>query len=63
MANNYVCIVFLADGKHVSQVERCENATEARSRAEAWRAVGHIAQAYREVVNLAKSEVYHYPLI
>jgi hypothetical protein len=63
MTTNYVCIVYLADGKHISQIERCESATEARSRAEAWCAVGHNAKAYREVINIKRCEIYHYPLI
>ena len=62
MIANYVCIVYLADGKHVSQFEYCESAAEARSRAEAWRAVGHIAKAYREVVDVKRGEIHHYPL-
>jgi hypothetical protein len=63
MTTNYVCIVYLADGKHISQVERCESATEAKSRAKAWRAVGHIAKAYREVVDAKRCEIHHYPLV
>jgi hypothetical protein len=57
-----MCLVYLADGKHISQVERCESAAEAKSRAEAWRAVGHIAEAYREVVDTKRGEIHYYPL-
>jgi hypothetical protein len=63
MIANYACIVYLADGKHISQVEHCESATEARSRAEAWRAVGHIAKAYRLVIDTKRCEIHHYPLV
>jgi hypothetical protein len=63
MFTNYVCVVYLADGKHVSQVEHCEGAAEAMSRAEAWCAVGHIAKACRVVVDTKRGEIHHYPLV
>ncbi len=62
MTTNYACIVYLADGKHISQVERCESADEAKSRAKAWRTVGHIAKAYHEVVDTKRCEIHYYPL-
>ena len=58
----FECVVFLADGKHISQTEVCETADEALARAAAWRSVGHIAHAYVVRVDLAKLEVYHTPL-
>ena len=62
MTNQFVCIVFLADGKHISQTEVCDTASEAMERAEKWCALGHIAQAYLEVVDLERLEIYHFPL-
>ena len=62
MTNQFVCIVFLADDKHISQVETCETASEAITRAKQWCALGHIARAYLEVVDLERLEIYHFPL-
>lgn len=62
MEHQYQCIVFLADGKHVSQVEPCETASEAIERARAWRKVGHIARAYLMAANMTTLELYHFPL-
>ncbi len=62
MKHQFTCIVFLADGKHISQTEVCDTASEAIERAAKWRAVGHIAQAYLEVFDLDKLEIYHFPL-
>lgn len=63
MFHSYKCIVFLADGKHISQVEACESASEAMTRAEAWVTLGHIARAYLEVVDTTRGEIYDYPLV
>jgi hypothetical protein len=63
MFHSYKCIVFLADGKHISQVEECESASEAMTRAEAWTTLGHIARAYLEVIDTKRCEVYDYPLV
>lgn len=62
MKHQFTCVVFLADGKHISQTEVCDTASEAMERAAKWRAVGHIAQAYVVRIDLAKLEVYHTPL-
>lgn len=62
MKNDFICVVFLADGKHISQKEFYDTAFKAIERAEKWRAVGHIARAYRQVVNLASLEVRYFPL-
>lgn len=62
MKHQFTCVVFLADGKHISQTEVCDTASEAIERAAKWRAVGHIAQAYLEVLNLDLLEIYHFPL-
>jgi hypothetical protein len=62
MDHQFTCVVFLADGKHISQTEVCATASEAMDRAAKWRAVGHIAQAYIEVDDLDKLERYHFPL-
>lgn len=48
---NYVCRTYLADGKTVSANEVCATAEEAVSRAKAWRAVGHKANAVETVFN------------
>ena len=63
MKHQFTCVVFLADSKHISQTEVCDTASEAMERAAKWRAVGHIAQAYLEVLNLDLLEIYHFPLI
>jgi hypothetical protein len=63
MFHSYKCIVFLADGKHISQAEVCESASEAMTRAEAWTTLGHIARAYLEVVDVDRGEIYDYPLV
>ena len=62
MNHCFVCIVFLADGKHVSQNEVCDTASEATERATKWRALGHKAQAYLEVFDLNTLEIHHFPL-
>lgn len=62
MKHHFICAVFLADGKHVSQAEPCDTAAEAMERAEKWRAVGHVAQAYREVIDLSTFEIHYFPL-
>lgn len=56
------CIVFLADGKHISQVENCETAKEAIERAEAWCFLGHKAQAFLTIADLERGELRNYPL-
>lgn len=62
MLSSYKCIVFLADGKRISQVEVCESASEAMARASAWRNLGHIAEAFHEIIDLGRGEIHHYPL-
>lgn len=62
MVHQFLCVVFLADGKHISQNEVCDTASEAISRASAWREVGHQAQAYLQAVDLTCNEIYHFPL-
>ena len=62
MVHQFVCLVFLADGKHVSQTEVCETASEAIRRAAKWRALGHTAQAYLGVIDLNSLEIRHFPL-
>ena len=62
MMNQFICIVYLADGKHISQNEICATASEAMERAAKWRALGHKAQAYLEAYNLDTLEMYHFPL-
>ena len=62
MPHQFQCIVYLADGLHVSQVEPCETASEAMERAAAWTRLGHKAEAYLMVVDCEKGEIYHYPL-
>lgn len=58
----FQCIVYLADGKHVSQVEDCATALEAIERAAKWRDLGHIARAYHTVANTRTLELHHFPL-
>lgn len=62
MKHQFVCVVFLADGKHISQNEVCNTASEAMERAAKWRAVGHKAQAYLEAFDFDTLEMYHFPL-
>ena len=62
MIYDYRCVVYLADGKHISQVEICESASEAMTRAEAWRSVGHIAKAEVFVFHVATCEFQSCPL-
>lgn len=62
MPHQFQCIVYLADGLHVSQVEPCEAATEAMERAATWTRLGHKAEAYLMVVDYERGEIYHYPL-
>ena len=58
----YQCSVYLADGKHISFNEPCENAREALGRAEGWKALGYKAIAFRVVVDLLRGEMHHHPL-
>ena len=58
----FICSVFLADGKHISQTEVCGTASEAMARATAWRKNGHKAQAYLQVIDLDTLEIKHLPL-
>lgn len=59
---NYICVVYLADGIHVSQSEPCATAEEAINRARQWTRLGHKAKAHRVVVNAAAGEAYCYPI-
>lgn len=59
---HFVCVVFLADGKTISQYEVCDTAAEAVERAAKWRAVGGKAQAYRNALNLDTLKVHSFPL-
>lgn len=63
MYHQFQCIVYLADGKRVSQVEPCESASEAMERAAAWTRLGHIAKAYLTVADMEHLELHHYPLV
>ena len=58
----YQCSIYLADGKHISFNEPCENAREALGRAEGWKALGHKAIAFRVVIDSLRGKMYHYPL-
>jgi hypothetical protein len=58
----FICVVFLADGKHISQTEVCDTAAEAMERADKWRTVGHEAQAHLHVIDLDTLEVSLFPL-
>lgn len=62
MIRQFICVVFIADGKHISQTEVCDTASEAMERAEKWCAVGNIARAYLEVIDLDNLEIHHFPL-
>ena len=62
MLHQFLCVVFLADGKHISQNEVCETAQEAIDRAKAWRSLGHKAQAYIVVIDYAQQKLLNYPL-
>ena len=62
MINQFTCIVYLADGKHISQIENCDTASEAIERAAKWRALGHKAQAYRMEYHLDPFEVCRFSL-
>ena len=62
MPSQFQCIVYLADGLHISQVEPCESASEAMERAAAWTRLGHKAEAYLTVVDYERLEIYQYPL-
>ena len=59
---NYICVVYLADGIHVSQSEPCATAEEAIDRARQWTRLGHKATARRMVVDPADGEAYYYPI-
>ena len=58
MATSFICVVYLADGKHISQVEPCKTAREAIQRSERWRDLGHISTAYRNNIDREKGEAY-----
>ena len=58
---NYFCFTYTADDC-VSANEQCDNAETAIARANAWRAIGTKATAYRMVLDCETLEVYHYPL-
>lgn len=62
MRHQFTCVVFLADGKHISQTEVCDTASEAMERAAKWRAVGHKATAYKVVIDYWVGEMRMYPL-
>ena len=62
MKHQFICVVFLADGNHISQNEICDSASEAMDRAAKWRDLGHKAQAYLEAYDLDTLEMYHFPL-
>ena len=62
MLHQFLCVVFLADGEHISQNEICDSASEAMERAAKWRALGHKAQAYLQAVDTDNCEIYHFPL-
>lgn len=62
MLHQFLCVVFLADGKHISQNEVCDSATEAMERAEKWRSLGHKAQAFLQAVDTDNCEIYLFPL-
>ena len=62
MKHHFVCIVYLADGKHISQYEFCDSASEAMERATKWRAIGGKAQACLQAVDTDNCEIYHFPL-
>lgn len=62
MIYSFQCTVYLADGKHISQNEPCDTAKEAVTRAEAWRALGAIAEAHVTVVCVETGEFIIIPL-
>ena len=62
MKHDFICMIFLADGKHASNTEFCDTASEAIERAAKWRAFGHIARAYLQVIDLKRLEVHYFPL-
>lgn len=57
MIDQFQCVVYLADGFHVSQVEPCECVGEAVARAKAWQALGHKAEAQWVTINTQTLEV------
>ena len=57
MEHRYVCVVYLSDGKTIVLSEHCDTAIEAVERADAWRKLGHIANAYRNELNLDTFEL------
>lgn len=59
---NYTCVVYIADGIHVSQNEPCATAEEAIDRARQWTRMGHKAKAHRVVIDVAAGEVHYYPI-
>lgn len=58
----FVCITYIADGQHASTTTHYPTAEKAMAKAEAWRAVGTKANAYRVEINTELCEMYHYPL-
>ena len=62
MLHQFLCVVFLADGKHISQNEVCDSATEAMERAKEWNSIGHQAQAFLQAIDVDNREIYNFPL-
>ena len=62
MIYSFQCVVFMADGKRISQNETCDTAKEAMTRVEAWRTLGHIAEAHVTVACIETGEVVIIPL-
>ena len=62
MEHRYLCVVYLPDGKTVSQCEGYNTAIEAVVRAREWRKLGHIANAYRNELNLDTLELVSHPI-
>lgn len=60
---SFNCVVYLADGKHISQNEPCETAKEAIERCEAWRKLGHKADAFVIAVDPKTGEFDHFALV
>lgn len=61
--HSFNCIIYLADGKHISQNEVCATAKEAIERCEAWRKLGHRADAFVIVIDPATNDVDHFALV
>ena len=62
MITSFICVVYLADGKHISQVEPCKTAREAIQRSERWRDLGHKSTAYRNNLDCVNLEIHSLPL-